>query len=366
MDISKRNQEQIAGDNSTQTQLIGDNSQQTIINNQNNSFIQNNYTYTRMPASEIVALTTTVSEQVTKQALAMCTQVAESTVCARINSFEKIWIPRISNMENVVNHLKEPKFQFMLLDAKITAAKSTREEDLTMLSELLACHIEKWGDIKIDAGINKAISIVNEVDIDSLCALTVVLCVLNIVPAKGNIDDGLNVLNKLYAKLLSQPLPEGDAWIDNLNIVGAINILTGNFPKFDELLSTRLDGYLCVGIKSGTQEHERALEILEQNNFSKDILRPHELLPEYLRLSVVNCSNSREELKPIFALYSKDKSLMQTVRSNFMSKWNSYQVLTTVKEWFDEIPFFIRINSVGKALAQTNAKRCYPEFPDLI
>lgn len=353
MDISRKNQEQIAGDNSTQNQVVG---------TQNNTYV----TVTGTSIPDVTEFTATVSKQVTQQALSLCTQVAYDVALKRMQEFESVWIPRVEHMEKAIDNFADPKFQFMLRDANITAAKSSRKEDLSMLSELLACHIEKGNDIKIDAGINKAINIVNEVDIDSLCALTVVLCVLNIVPDQGNIDDGVKVLNEFYAKLLSQPLPEGDAWIDNLNVVGAINILTGNFPKFDELLSTRLEGYLCVGIKSGTREHERALEILEQNHFSKEFLRPHELLPEYLRLSVVNCSNSQEKLKPIFALYSKDKSLMQTVRSNFMSKWNSYQVLRTVKEWFDEIPFFIKVNSVGKALAQTNAKRCYPEFPDLI
>jgi len=353
MDISRKNQEQIAGDNSTQNQVVG---------TQNNTYV----TVTGTSIPDVTEFTTTVSKQVTQQALSLCTQVAYDVALKRMQEFESVLLPRVEHIEKTLDNFADPKFQFMLRDANITAAKSSRKEDLTMLSELLACHIEKGCDIKIDAGINKAISIVNEVDIDSLCALTVVLCVLNIIPAKGNIDDGLNVLNELYAKLLSQPLPEGDAWIDNLSIVGAINILGGQFPQFDNLLSTLLDGYLCVGIKSGTQEHERALEILEQNSFSKEVLKPHELLPGYLRLSIADCSRLKEVLKPIIELYSKDKSLMQTVRSNFMSKWDSYQALRTVKEWFDKIPFFLKINSVGKALAQTNAKRCYPQFPDLI
>lgn len=353
MDISRKNQEQIAGDNSTQNQVVG---------TQNNTYV----TVTGTSIPDVTEFTTTVSKQVTQQALSLCTQVAYDIALKRMQEFESVLLPRVEHIEKALDNFADPKFQFMLRDANITAAKSSRKEDLSMLSELLACHIEKGSDIKIDAGINKAINIVNEVDIDSLCALTVVLCVLSIVPVQGNIDDGLTVLNELYTKLLSQPLPEGDAWIDNLNVVGAINILSGKFYSLVELLSTNLDGYLCVGIKSGTQEHERALEILEQNKFSKKVLKPHELLPEYLRLSIADCTKLKEELKPILGLYSKDKSLIQTVRSNFMIKWNSYQALVIVENWFNEIPYFFKINSVGKALAQTNAKRCYPKFPDLI
>jgi hypothetical protein len=154
---------------------------------------------------------------------------------------------------------------------------------------LLACHIEKGNDIKIDAGISRAINIVNEVDLDSLCALTIVLSILNIKPVTGNVEEGLSVLNDLYTKLLTHPLPEDDAWIDNLNVVGAINILSGSFYKVDKLLSSRFNGYLSVGIKSDSNEHKKAIEILENNHYSKDVLK-----------------NLRVPLYDIFDKYAKD------------------------------------------------------------
>lgn len=366
MDISRKNQEQVAGDNSTQNQVVGDNTHQVIIDTQNNTVTHNSYTITSIPASEIVTLTTTVSTQVTQQALALCTQVAEKTVLARMNAFEQVWTPRISSMENVVSHLTDPKFQFMIRDANITAAKSTRAEDLNMLSELLACHIEKGSDIKIDAGINRAINIVNEVDIDSLCALTIVLAITNIIPNSGNANAGLKVLNDLYAKLLICTLPEGDDWIDNLNVVGAINIESGNLKKIDKLITSILDGYVCAGIKSGTEGHKQALEILRNHGYADSELAQNDFLPNHVRLTTVDLSSLKPELKPIADLYSKDQASLDVVKANFMSMWDSYEILRVIHEWFDNIPIFFRINSVGKALAQTNAKRCYPSFPDLI
>ena len=238
-------------------------------------------------------------------------------------------------------NLSDSKIQFMLRDANMTAAKSTRLEDLNILSELLACHIEKGNDIKIDAGISRAINIVNEVDLDSLCALTIVLSILNIKPVTGNVEEGLSVLNDLYTKLLTHPLPEDDAWIDNLNVVGAINILSGSFYKVDKLLSSRFDGYLSVGIKSDSNEHKKAIEILENNHYSKDVLKNNVFLPEYLRLPIVNNAELKPELKPILELYSKDKVLQQTINDNFMNKWDTYDALRIVKEWFNNIPVFL-------------------------
>lgn len=362
MEIYKDQQEQKAGDNATQNQIIGDNSSQVVVD----TFNQTNVTVTGIPYSDIISLTTIVSAQVTQQALAMCTQVAEASARTRMEAFKNVWEPRITGMENVVNNLIDPKFQFMIRDANITAAKSSRNEDLNMLAELLACHIEKGQDVKIDAGINHAIGIVNEVDLDSLCALTVVLAILNTGPSVGNIKEGLDILNDLYSKLLTIDLPEGVAWIDNLNVVGAINLFSGEFHKLDRILSKLLDGYICIGILIGTEDHKKAIDILEKNGFSKNNLVPNECLPDYLRLPLSNTSNLKPELKPILDLYSKDKKLLDIAKNNFMNMWDSYESLKKIKEWFNNITVYFRINSVGKALAQTNAKRCYPEFPDLI
>lgn len=335
MDISRKSQEQVAGDNSIQNQVVG---------TQNNNYV----TINGISIPDVVTFTTTVSTQVTQQALSLCTQVAYDVASKRMNEFESVWLPRVEQIEKVIDNFAEPKFQFMLRDANITAVKSSRQEDLNILSELLVCHIEKGNDLKIDAGISRAINIVNEVDLDSLCGLTVVLSILNIRPVSGDIEEGLNVLNELYGKLLTTSLPEKDAWIDNLNIVGAVNILSGNFCKINELLSNRFDGYFSVGIKCNSCEHEKAIEILEKNHLTKDALKINILLPEYLRLPIVCNNELKPKLKPILDLYSKDKTLLQAVNDNFMNKWDTYDTLRIVKEWFNNIPVFFRINSLEK------------------
>ena len=354
MDISKKTQEQKAGDNSSQYQQIGDNSNQTIIENQTN-----NVTITSPGLPDAVTFTTTLSTQVTAQALTLCTQVSKDICEEKMGKFGSIWIPRITRIENVINHLIDPKFQFMIRDANISAAKSSRQEDLEMLTQLLVYHIEKGKDMKIDAGINKAIQIVDQVDYDSLCALTCIATILGVCSGSGVIKEGLQFMDDLFSKLLYTELPTGDAWIDHLSVLGAVVIQTGSFNKFEEIYSSLIDGYVCVGVKKDSEEHDVDLNELIEN----------ELLPDYLRLSVAQQASldvNYKELRPIFELYSKDKELVKLSKSKFFEMWNSFPNLKTIKEWFDKIPTFFRITSVGYALAQTNAKRCYPEFPDLI
>lgn len=364
MDISKTNQKQEAGDNSKQNQLIGDNSNQTIIENQTN-----NVTITGPGLPDVVTFTTTVSTQVTAQALNLCTQVSEDICKQRIDKFESVWFPKITRIENVVNEFSDPKFQFMLRDAKISAVKSSRDEDLEMLTQLLVCHIEKGKDMKVDAGINKAIQIVDQVDYDSLCALTCIAAIWSICSGNGNIKEGLQFMDDLFSKLLYTELPDGDDWIDHLNVLGAVVIQTGHFFKFEERYSSLLDGYVCVGVKKESEEHMKVIEIMRSNDIDLEELVENELLPGYLRLSVAqkaSLDKEHKELKRIFELYSKDKELMNISKSKFFEMWNSFPNLKKIKEWYDKIPFYFRITSVGYALAQTNAKRCYPEFPDLI
>lgn len=161
-------------------------------------------------------------------------------------------------------------------------------------------------------------------------------------------------------------LPRDNDWIDNLNIVGAINLFSGHFNKMKDILPIVLDGYICTGIQYGSKEHKQAIDLLKANGIPSGFLVPNVFLPEYLRLFTTGTSRNEPQLKPIIELYSKDKKLLETAKNNFMDMWDSYDILKKVKDWFDDIPTFFRINSVGKALAQTYAKKCYPGFPDLI
>lgn len=357
MDLSKKSQEQVAGDNSTQNQVVGQ---------QVNTTYNTNVTFNGPTMPDVAAFTATVSTQVTQQALSLCTQVASDIALNRMNDFANIWIPRIENMEKAVDHLKEPKFQFMLRDANITAAKSTRKEDLETLAELLACQMEKGHNIKKSAGINRAILIADQVDSDTLCAFAVIISILHIKPISGDIREGLKVLNDLYSKLINNGLPASNDWIDNAIVVGAISMLSGEFYHIEKLMESRLDGYICAGIKSDSEDYQKANSILISNGYSVNCLIENELLPGYFRLRIGSTSDLKVELKSIIDLYSKDSNLINKVKKAFIDQWDSYETLRKVRVWFENLGVYFSINTTGKALAQTYAKRCYQDFPDLI
>ena len=350
MDFSKKEQIQTAGDKAIQTQMSDFNNCNVTIN-----------------SSELIrSIATEVCSKELLNIYRTCTHDALEIARIRDQMFAQTFIPRLEKIESAMDALRDPSFQYMIQEARETAAKTDKCSNLELLSELLICHIEKGKNKKVDSGINRAIKIVDEGDIDSLCALTVICALHNIAPLTGNIQKGFSILDQLYGSILDTELPKENDWIDQLNVLGAINILPGRFLKLDEFLGDVYDGYFCVGIKQDSAEHKESLKILADNDDEELLLVENELIDGYLRLNVVQLCSLDEKYKPIINLYTKDSHLMKEAKTNCMKIWDSYKNLNTIRTWFESIKIWFRINSVGKALAQTNAKRCYKDFPDII
>lgn len=360
MDFNKKEQKQTAGDNAIQTQ----------IENQNNYNSTQINQYYGVSPTEVVSVATTVYNQMYALSAKNYAEIAATTVNERISAFGCELFPRLEKIEGALEQFKDPKFEFLLRDAQIAAAKTSRREDLCLLSELLSCHVLKGSDKKIDAGISHAIKIVDEIDNDSLCALTIACAFRYFIPRSGIIKEGLNILNEVFGKLLYLDLPQGMDWLDHLDMLGALRISSLNFKKSKELLCSKYTGYAGVGIKKGTQEFDKANELLDYNNISRSVLVDNDCLNDYVRLALVNLDDVnpqyQECIKQIWNLYSKDKLLISEVQNNFINLWDSFDNLKVVRTWWDNIPKAYNVSYVGRVLAQTNAKRIDNSLPDLI
>ncbi|MBQ6245193.1 MAG: hypothetical protein IJK55_10840 [Bacteroidales bacterium] len=348
----------LLGDNTKQVQEAGNNAVQTQIGQQVN--------YYGASPSEVVKIAASVYTEMHSLALQNYADIATAIAKERVDALGENLFPRLEGIEGAMEHFKDPKFQILIKEAQISAIRSDRDEYLRMLSELLVCHIEKGDNRKVSAGITRAIRIVDEVDSDSLCALTIIYTLLNIFPVSGFITTGLSVMNSLFDSLKFTSLPKGDEWIDNLTVLGAINIRSGRFYDVNKIISERWDGYVCAGIPFDSDNYQKALSILSENGFDASAFVDNECMPGYKRLKTISRGRLLPQLHPIFDLYDKDKASIHTASNNFFKLWDEYETLKEIREWFEGIPVFFTINSVGKALAQTNGKRCYVGFPDLL
>ena len=250
---------------------------------------------------------------------------------------------------------------------------------------MLVCHIQKGANRKTRASIGLAIDIVDSIDNDALCALTVAHAVNTYLPVSGLCTEGLSILNGLYSKLIYQELPTDKNWFDHLDILGAIRITPfGGMNKIPDIYQNALNGYVCVGIKKDSDVYKQAVEKLTAVRLDANILVDNELLDGYVRLPIRNKDSILELsmiingiprginkleiecLNEIWNLYSQDGSLQEETNKKFAETWNSFEYLDHLSKWWNSIDIAFSITQVGITLAHTNAKRCDHGIPDLI
>lgn len=310
----------------------------------------------------------------------------------RVTEFENILMPKMNSVEGALEAFADPSFQLLLVQAQKKAASSERTADYDLLSELLIHRFKRGWDRKIRAGINRAVDIVDEISDDALLGLTVSHSISCFTPVSGDIEEGLDVLNGLFGKVIYDDLPGGIEWLDHLDILDAVRISTfGGLKKIEQFYTEQLSGYVDVGIEKESENYSKAIGLLDDNRLPKLLLVDHSLNQDYSRLSVVNKDQIKslklqrlemrdggivaisEELSEdqiqalysIYNLYNNDGNLRKQNFDSFMKEWNKREHLLKLKSWWDAITTAFELTSAGKVLAHSNAQRCDKSLPPL-
>lgn len=311
----------------------------------------------------------------------------------RVAQFEESLMSKIVQIDGALEKFADPSFQFLITEAHKTAAATERVVDYDLLSELLVHRIQKGEkNRKVRAGIARAVEIVDQIDDDALCALTVSHVIGSLFPIANSVNEGLNVLEDTFSKLIYTELPKGREWLDHLEILDAVRLSSfGNLKKIEQFYPEQLNGYACVGIPKGTDKYDNAVSLLEKNQLSNTWLIDHELLDGYVRLPISSKTSidslkivnrkvvngqleeryfdlSREQkgvLEEVFELYDTNEELKKKVVDGFMNEWKKRKTLAALCEWWDGIPMAFQITAVGKVLAHSNAQRCDKSIPPL-
>lgn len=315
------------------------------------------------------------------------TQDAYEVAIKRINMFEKLLMVKVEEVEGMLEAFRDPSFQLLLAEAQKRAAAAERDKDFELLTELLVHRVENKGNRKIKASISKAVEIVNQIDDDALCALTIVYVINRWIPTNGNISEGLKFMNNLFASLCYTDLPTDFEWAYHLDILNAVRTSSiATFKTFRERYTDALDGYACIGIEKNSDKYYKAQEILEKENLPQYLLVTHELNQNFVRLNVRNKefikdielpTNNMENikrklnikeinaLKQIWDLYSDDIELIGKFKDAFMEKWDSYKKLNLIRVWFEELPNSFIITPIGRVLAHANAQKYNDSIPNM-
>jgi len=326
-----------------------------------------------------------VEEQI-QYALAKFSEEARIIGQKRNKQFEKRVISRIAQIENGLQSLSDPATQILLRQAQLSVAATDREDDYDLLTELLACHVQKGNERKNRAAIHQAVKIIDDVDNDALCGLTVAHAFWHYFPRAMTCEDSLKILNDMFSKLLYQDLPTGKEWLEHLDILGIVHIssfVPMEMRKIGEYYSLMLSGIICTGLRVGSDDLKKASDLLTESGISTNMLIPNECLDGFYRLSINNEESidhlristgksivplnekQKQVIKQILRMYSNEPSMKRLAEDRFVQKWNSFETLHKLRLWWEKTPYFV-ITPVGRILAHTNAKRCDPSIPDLI
>jgi len=307
----------------------------------------------------------------------------------RVKELEDRLIPKMKTVSDGLKAFADPSFQLLLVDAQKAAAATERLVDYDLLSELLVHRIEKGSDRHIRTGIHRAVEIVEDISDEALLGLTVVHSINSFIPTLPECAAALDVLNDLYGKIVYDILPEGNEWMEDLDILDAIRIdHFGKFKSLTEYYATILNGIVTIGIKKDSKEHKQAIKILQENGLlAPNLLVDNALLQNYVRINVENfkainslsfvgiingfsikipfSEQQKSAIKSVAELYTKDSKLKNEVEEAFLSEWNKRDNLALLKTWLEKIPNSFSITSVGKVLAHANAQRCDNKLPPL-
>lgn len=317
-------------------------------------------------------------------------QEALTIANSRVAEFENKLLPKMEAVDGALEAFADPSFQLLLVEAQKTAASTERPADYDLLAELLIHRFQKGENRMIRAGISRAVEIVDEISDDALLGLTVFHSVSNFFPVSGDIYQGLDVLDDLFGKLFYNKLPIGNEWLDHLDILDTVRINSlGGLKKIEQFYPEMLVGYIDIGIEKGSENFQKAIELITVNQLPQNTLVEHALNNNFSRLNLsnkndidsitvqyvnqmngdlINIQISEEQkkaLKNIYELYKQDENVKQENIKVFMQEWDKRQNLKTLRDWWDSIGINIQLTSVGKVLAHSNAQRCDKTLPPL-
>lgn len=304
------------------------------------------------------------------------TEEASEEANKRNKLFENSLIPRMIK-ENALSAFSDPSFQMLLIEAQKRAASTEREEDYDLLSELMVHRFEKGSNRTISAGISRAVEIVDQISDEALLAITVFHSVAQFVPVTGNMSNGLQVLDNLFSKVIYDTLPTDDSWLDHLDVLDAVRISFGSTKLLEDYWYEQFDGYVKNGIEEDNEKYTEAKELLTKVRLDQNSLVKNPFNEKYVKLFVLNkrqiskltsvsghsiTNDEKDALEKIYDLY--DGTRMS--KEDFIKEIEKYSNLKKLREWWNKLNIqSIKITSVGRVLAHSNAQRVDKTLPPL-
>lgn len=321
--------------------------------------------------------------------IAEANESAKKVANSRIDSFSEMLIKRLIESDNL-DELRDPSMHLLIRNAQEAAICTSDKSDHEILSELLVYRSEHPNDKNATSSVKKAISEIDGISRDALDALTMSFSIMSFTPVSGSIEEGLQAIDALFGKLLRKvSLPTTNEWIENLEITNIIRVNSfGRLKKYNEIARSNFSGYYVLGIKKESDNFKKAIGLLADNNLPTGILINNCLNENYLRIAIPSLNKIGEmgiidaktgsisklsdtqikAVEQVIGLYENNDDDFNNMKNAFDAKLSEYENIAKTKKWWDKVAdsgVCFNITSVGRVLANTNARRIDPSLPEL-
>lgn len=294
-------------------------------------------------------------------------------------------INKIEECNDLLRWFDKPEFLYLVRSAQKSAIQTDRDHDYDLLVNLLLNKTKRENDRKFGTGVKQAIEIVNDIDDDSLKALTILFIHETYSSNGNNIFEILDAMDQLYEKIGVNDLPIDPMWMDQLDILKCIRLSdVSSFMKLEDYYIKKYESFLLNGIKIESPQYTEAMDILRKNDLPSSVLTKHELNPDYVRLNLANdvdinslflvrggiskeslTEEQKDALRKILTLCTKHTSTVTLIKEKLVSEIEKRPSLSAVKKWINELGHFGQLTCVGKVIAFTEAKMKYHDLPDI-
>ena len=299
--------------------------------------------------------------------------ISQNIIEERKEKFVKELLPKLVKDE-ILDSLKKPEIIIAIKETMRQAVCTDDEKSYELLSRLLSNRIKYSDDKLIALSLKNASEAAIEITDGALTGLTVILLIEKYVPTSISIMQGLEVLNNMFGIVDLEKLPDGRGWLEQLDILKLVRVETFmRMKNLTDCYSNEFNGYVCVGIKKNSDNYNKAVEILERVNLTKNDLIINELNESYVRLPLVinKVFNSirhftkqgdivplsieqQKAYEMVISLYEKNENVLNANKNRFNQMWSKFPNLVKVKEWWNKINGSFTVTTTGYVLAYAN------------
>jgi len=310
------------------------------------------------------------------------TDLAAAAVDERMRGLEDRLLHRMQDTP-MLAAFASPDFQFNILEAQRSAARSSSGDDLDLLVDILAQRAEFTETPRLKMATRKALDVVGQVSTQTLMGLTALWYGIRLTTDLADLGQYLDDMETRLAPLVEfgLPAPEGgQAWLSDLAELGCVRLGfsgIGGLKTFTQIIATSKFPALTATGLDETQASALKQRLEAYGLDAGGLVVPHPIVPGMFSLVGQSETAFREiadrvpRSESVNADY--DSVIVDAVVQNHceqtVGNWEGLlrDLLATrpglmaIDKWWHDFPA-VELTSVGVALAYANFRRAVPNI----